>query len=163
MLQKIQVQRRLGFIILSNIDLRNLLPKCFLQFLMVISVVRYSGRSFLPPDLAGSSRKDAGKSTDPAGKHWKLLEPTEKNPGNSRPEYCFQLPSVFRCIPAVSRRTSFTWVCGDQETFQTSGSMNDLTLDETKMIWNHVRDAHPIEFRQIYDKLCLDSTLLYFQ
>jgi hypothetical protein len=27
--------------------------------------------------------------------------------------------------------------------------MNDLTLDETKMIWNHVRDAHPIEFRQI--------------
>ncbi len=36
-----------------------------------------------------------------------------------RPEYCFQLHSIFRCIPAVSRRASFTWgslivecVCG---------------------------------------------------
>src|SRR5579862_9659659 len=47
--------------------------------------------------------------SDPAGKHGKLSESTEKNPENSRPEYCFQLPSIFRCIPAVSRRTSFTW------------------------------------------------------
>jgi hypothetical protein len=47
--------------------------------------------------------------TDPTGKHWKLLEFTGNNPGNSRPEYCFQLASIFRCIPAVSRRTSFTW------------------------------------------------------
>jgi hypothetical protein len=47
---------------------------------------------------------------DPAGKHWKLLESTEKNPGNSRPKYCFQLPSIFRFKLAVSRRTSFTWV-----------------------------------------------------
>jgi hypothetical protein len=46
---------------------------------------------------------------DPSGKHWMLLESTEKNPENSRPEYCFQLLSIFRCIPAVSRRTSFTW------------------------------------------------------
>ncbi len=41
-----------------------------------------------------------------------LLESTGScwnSPGNSRPEYCFQLPSIFRCIPAVSRRTSFTW------------------------------------------------------
>jgi hypothetical protein len=45
---------------------------------------------------------------DPLGKHWKLSESTGKNPGNSRPEYCFQLPSIFRCKPAVSRRTSFT-------------------------------------------------------
>jgi hypothetical protein len=48
--------------------------------------------------------------TDPARKHRNLSESTEKNPENSRPEYCFQLPSIFRCIPAVSRRTSFTWV-----------------------------------------------------
>ncbi len=100
----------------------------------------FPGRSFLPPDLAGSSKKmreshrilqeNTGNTwnmeavfrlgisqifsddfgTDPAGKHWKLLESTRKNPGNSRPEYCFQLPSIFRCIPAVSRRKSFTWV-----------------------------------------------------
>ncbi len=48
--------------------------------------------------------------TDPARKHRNLSESTEKNPENSRPEYCFQLPSIFRCIPAVSRRTSFTLV-----------------------------------------------------
>jgi hypothetical protein len=32
------------------------------------------GRSFLPPDLAGSCMEDAGKSPDPAGKHGKYLE-----------------------------------------------------------------------------------------
>jgi hypothetical protein len=36
--------------------------------------------------------------------------PPEKNAGNSRPEYCFQFPSIFRCIQAVSRHTSFTWI-----------------------------------------------------
>ncbi len=94
------------------------------------------GRWFRPPDPAGFCRKDAGKSpdlagnrwnmeavfppgiflifsddyrTDPAGKHWNLPKSTENDPENSGPEYCFQLPSIFRCIPAVSRRTSFTW------------------------------------------------------
>ncbi len=43
---------------------------------------------------------------------------------NSRPEYCFQLPSIFCCIPAVSRRTSFTRV------------LNILTLDDVDCcIW----------------------------
>ncbi len=32
------------------------------------------GRWFRPPDSAGSCRKDAGKSPDPAGKHRKSLE-----------------------------------------------------------------------------------------
>jgi hypothetical protein len=48
--------------------------------------------------------------TDPSGNHWNLSESTEMNPESSGPEYCFQLPSIFRCIPAVSRRTSFTCV-----------------------------------------------------
>jgi len=82
----------------------------------------HPGRSFLPPDPAGKYGKyrEHGSSiparnfpdafrTDPAGKHWKLLESNGKNPGNSRPEYCFQLPSIFRCKLANSRRTSFTW------------------------------------------------------
>jgi len=36
--------------------------------------------------------------------------PPKKNPENCQPEYCFQLPSIFRCIPAVSSHTPFTWV-----------------------------------------------------
>jgi hypothetical protein len=90
-------------------------------------------RSMVP--ATESSRKDAGKSPDPAGKHGKYLEhgssipvgnfpmiygrilPESTGscwnpPENSRPEYCCQLSSIFRCIPAVSRRTSFTSVGG---------------------------------------------------
>jgi hypothetical protein len=52
---------------------------------------------------------------NPAGKHWKLLESTGKDQGNSRPEYSFQLPSIFRYTPAVSRRTSFTWEREEKE------------------------------------------------
>jgi len=37
-------------------------------------------RSIVP--ATGSSRKDAGKSPDPAGKHGKLLESSEKKSGN---------------------------------------------------------------------------------
>jgi hypothetical protein len=56
---------------------------------------------------------------DPAGSHCKLLESTGKNPRHSRPEYCFQLPSIFRCLPAASPRTSLTWVAefNSQNTF----------------------------------------------
>ncbi len=95
------------------------------------------GRSFLTPDLAGNIQEshrilqgNAGNiwnmeavfpsgisrifsddfRTDPAGKHRNLSESTEKNPENSRPKYCFQLPSIFRCNPTVSRRTSFSWM-----------------------------------------------------
>jgi hypothetical protein len=61
-----------------------------------------------PPEIYRIFSDDFRK--DPLGNHGKLSESTGKNLGNSRPEYCFQLPSIFRCKPAVSRRTSCTWV-----------------------------------------------------
>ncbi|CAF1494687.1 unnamed protein product [Rotaria magnacalcarata] len=51
-------------------------------------------------------------------------------------------------------------VCGDKETFQTSGSMDGLTLEETKMVWNHVHEAHSIDFDRIYNKLQSSSTFI---
>jgi hypothetical protein len=65
-------------------------------------------QAVFPPGIFRIFSDDFRK--DPLRKHWKLSESTGKNPGNSRPEYCFQLSSIFRCKPAVSRRTSFTWV-----------------------------------------------------
>ncbi len=92
------------------------MTRCFYCFFSYF----YFPRSIVP--ATGSRRKDTGKSPDPAGKHGKypkhgssipawnfpmisgqiLPESTGSswNPsGNSRPEYCFQLPSIFRCIP----------------------------------------------------------------
>ncbi len=135
---------------------------------MVISVVRYPGRSFLPPDLPRKMRESQRILQENTGNTWNMEEAFRSGvsrmiSGRILPEStgsCWNPPEKIReildrntasnfLVFSVSRRTSFTWVCGDQETFQTSGSMNDLTLDETKMVWYHVRDAHPIEFRQI--------------
>jgi len=48
--------------------------------------------------------------TDPTESLGSCWNSPRKNPENSQPEYCFQLASIFRCIPAVSSRTSFTWL-----------------------------------------------------
>ncbi len=70
------------------------------------------GRSFLPSDLAGSSRKNAGKSPDPSGKHWKLLESTEKIrklPDRNTASNFLVFFAASRPFPVV-RRSSGKWM-----------------------------------------------------
>ncbi len=45
------------------------------------------GRSFRPPDLAGSYREDAGKSLDSTGKHGKKLEHGSSIPAGNFPDF----------------------------------------------------------------------------
>jgi hypothetical protein len=99
-----------------------------------------------------------------------LSESTGKNPGNSRPEYCFQLPSIFRCKPAVSRRTSFTWVdiaidelanlqiAVDNTVEQSS---NQMILNETRRnlnnfldnLWNIVDPENVTDLHEIIESI----------
>ena len=66
---------------------------------------------------SGSGRKTREKlehgSNIPASscpKAWEVGGSQRKNPEDFRPEYCFQLPSIFRCILDVSCCTSFIQV-----------------------------------------------------
>ncbi len=78
----------------------------------------YPDRSFLPPDLAGSCRKDVGKSPDPSGKHGKYLEhgssiPARNFPiisGRILPEttgICRNPPKKTRKIPTRNTASNF--------------------------------------------------------
>jgi hypothetical protein len=76
----------------------------------ILRLILNEPRSIVP--AIGSRRifqEKCGKVTGSFRKALEVVGIHRKNPETSRPEYCFQLPSIFRCIPAVSRRTSFIW------------------------------------------------------
>jgi len=115
--------------------------KILLVLLRVKFKLFYPDRSFLPPYLAGSCRKDAWKSPDPAGKHgkyleygssipsrnfpiisgrmlpenhWNLSESTEKNPGiptRNTASNFLVLSVASRPFPAVRCSPGVSTVC----------------------------------------------------
>ncbi len=73
-------------------------------------IIAFPGRRFRLSDPAGSCRKDAGKSPDPAGKHRKSLEHGSSIPTGNCPDFSGGFLSTFcafRQEPARNHRKKF--------------------------------------------------------